>query len=337
MGRDSSFTRLMAFSVKMFNSSNKAPGRFPVEKMMEDFYGSASEPMNRYWHHMDRAWIEAGEYAGCAFGYMRIFTPEVMAQARSLIDEAVASCKTIQEFRRVQLADESLALHELFMKLRRDLAEGRLHHLKRDADQWRASARHLQRRYKEDYCFGTAVTYNYFDLFFAPAYEDMDRIRREYTVYARPIREWKVRPDPEKEAVTSGWHEPDYDDRKWRTTDTAVETWSSLGHHNTMGVMVYRTGLRSPRWPEGKKVYLWLASTDGSARLFVNGTHVPYVNEKGEAQEAFSGYCRPASFEITEAFRPGGPNQVTLICERRFLNELGTGGLLGPAYVYCDR
>ena len=43
-----------------------------------------------------------------------------------------------------------------------------------------------------------------------------------------------------------------------------------------------------------------------------------------------------ASFDITGAARQG-QNQVTILCERTFLNELGTGGLLGPVVVYRDK
>jgi hypothetical protein len=86
---------------------------------------------------------------------------------------------------------------------------------------------------------------------------------------------------------------------------------------------------------------LWLAATDGSAKLWVNGEHVPYAREVQESDgrvltttvDAFSGYAVPASFDITAALRPGR-NQLTLQCVRLTQNELGTGGLLGPVVVY---
>ena len=103
-----------------------------------------------------------------------------------------------------------------------------------------------------------------------------------------------------------------------------------------MGAGWYRADVTLPRAPAGKKVSLWIGATDGSAKVFVNGKHCPYVTSDGETKDAFSGYCTPASFDITDAVREG-ENQVTILCVRTFLNELGTGGLLGPVVVYRER
>ena len=32
-----------------------------------------------------------------------------------------------------------------------------------------------------------------------------------------------------------------------------------------------------------------------------------------------------------------GANQITILCERKWLNELGAGGLMGPVVVYRSR
>jgi hypothetical protein len=43
-----------------------------------------------------------------------------------------------------------------------------------------------------------------------------------------------------------------------------------------------------------------------------------------------NGYCTPFSFDITDAVKPGGENHIAILCTRTAINELGTGGLLGP-------
>ena len=95
--------------------------------------------------------------------------------------------------------------------------------------------------------------------------------------------------------------------------------------------------------PAGKKAFVWIGSTDGSAKLFVNGTHVKYVvpektrwQEKGAVVDAFSGFCQPAMFDVTGAVKRGA-NQITVLCERNWLNELGTGGLMGPVVVCREK
>ena len=75
----------------------------------------------------------------------------------------------------------------------------------------------------------------------------------------------------------------------------------------------------------------------------MNGQHVKYPvpektakNEKGDLIDAFKGYCQPAVFDITAAVKTGD-NQFTILCDRYHLNELGTGGLIGPVVLYREK
>ena len=47
--------------------------------------------------------------------------------------------------------------------------------------------------------------------------------------------------------------------------------------------------------------------------------------------------CQPTAFDVTVAVRPGAENQVTIVGTRTFLNELGTGGLMGPVCFYQEK
>jgi hypothetical protein len=71
--------------------------------------------------------------------------------------------------------------------------------------------------------------------------------------------------------------------------------------------------------------------------VFVNGKPIPYVNEKGESLPEFVGYANPASFDVSQAIKPDSENTIAIIGIRTGLNELGTGGLLGPAYLYREK
>jgi hypothetical protein len=55
-----------------------------------------------------------------------------------------------------------------------------------------------------------------------------------------------------------------------------------------------------------------------------------------KTKDAFDGYCKPALFDITAALQTGD-NQFTILCDRHYLNELGTGGLLGPVVLYREK
>ena len=65
--------------------------------------------------------------------------------------------------------------------------------------------------------------------------------------------------------------------------------------------------------------------------------HRLYVDEKGEKKDSFGGFCQPVSFDITSAVKPGADNQITIIGTHTFINELGTGGLIGPVVLYREK
>ena len=313
------------------------------------FYGGAAEPMRRYWNTMDRAWIDGKEYAGAHHGYLHIFTPEVMRNGRAALTEALAACKTAQEYRRVKLIDDSFTLFELYMAMRQHWAAGQLAGLADEYDIWRSGIRDEVRRYADPvdstYVQGRFGTLSYPDAFIGGAYQDAARMEREYSRLGTPMLEWKWKYNPGPEADSLPWTAPAYDDKEWKTTHVVRDTWSDLGHHNTMtdtsagrsGRMAYRTTVSLAALPAGKKAWLWIGSTDGTAKVFVNGQPIKYVEPKtGEVRDAFAGYCDPAQFDITAAVKPGA-NQITVLCERAWLNELGTGGLMGPVVVYREK
>lgn len=318
-----------------------------IDELHQKFYGRAAQAMARYWTFIDDVWTKTADYSGCGFGYLGRWTPERLAQARGLLNEALAAAQSSVELQRVRMADDSLELFELFMKLRRDQAEGRFVNLARDADYWRLRVNYLGEKYADQYAFTrvpwrpTTVNYSYFSQFYQQTYNDASRIAKDAIILTtQPLRTFRFHSDPDKSGERQGWANSDFDDRDWRTTDVCVDTWSSIGYHAWFKSMWYRTQVTLPPTPataKAKKVYLWLGSTDGSAKIFVNGQHIRYESPKQETLDEFNGYCQPVSFDITAALHPKGPQQIAILCTRTFFNELGTGGLLGPVVVYREK
>ena len=317
------------------------------KELNERFYGSAAAAMTSYWELVDRTWLATPEYSGCGFGHMRRFPPEVIAEWRAAMDAAMVACKTVTEYRRVKLADDSLRLFELFMTLRRDLAEGRWTKLDQRAWKYVGAMGAKADEFSDNYTFGKtgwswggSINTSYFRTFYMHTYEDAARIAnaREFTLLPRkPLREFRYKDDPEGEGDAAGWHKADLDDSGWPTTDVSMQTWSTLGLHPYMGTMWYRTSVKLGKLVEGKRVHLWIGATDGSAKVFVNGKHVSYVDAEGKAADDASGYCKPFSFDVTDAVTASADNQITIKATRTFINELGTGGLLAPVTLYAEK
>ena len=314
-----------------------------IQELNTKLYGQMSKEMTEYWNYIDWVWYGVPEYSGCGFGHMRRWSPERLAKSRELMNKAVAAAKTDQEKSLAAMYSESLSLFELFMELRRDQADGKFAGLDKKAQQYLDRMAAAVEKYKAQYAFSgvgwagkAGVNGNYFAAFYQAPYDDAARIARDFQIVTPTVRQWRYMQDKEKKGEAAGWAKPELDDKAWNTTDVCIDTWSALGMHNYMGSVWYRQNVNVPAQPAGKKAYLWIGSTDGEVKVFVNGKHVPYVGKDGKTADAAGTHCQPVSFDITAALKPGD-NQISLLATRNFLNELGTGGLLAAPIVYREK
>ena len=314
-----------------------------LDELFTRFYGAAEQQMRRYWTLFDDQWTNVHEHSGGGWDYARRFTPEFMKTAREAMHDALQAAATPMEYRRVAMQDAALKQFELWMQMQWDLNEGRLANLGPMSELWMSGHLYLGNEYAKQYAFTKAywspnVAARWFSMFFQPPYLEASRLMKSFVVSPAPMRQWKYAIDKEKQGEAQGWPAPTFDDTDWKTTDIAVERWATLGFPDYFGPVWYRQKLKAPPVPAGKKVFLWVTREDGDVKVWVNGRPIPYVNPKGEVQDEFKGgYGVPVSFDITEALKLGVENQITIRGTRVFINELGTGGLLGPVYLYRER
>jgi hypothetical protein len=313
------------------------------------FYGAASTPMRRYWQVFDDAWVKVPEHSGSGWGHVRRFTPQVMQEARAAMNEALNKAATANEYRRVKMQDESLRQFERFMQLRWNLNSGKLDTLAALSDRWLHRQIDLGDDYEAQFAFNKVrwtpdtISGAYFKSFFENTYRDGARIARDYSVISAPLRQWKYAVDPEKQGEAKLWQTPGFDDAAWKTTDVGEETWSTLGLLDYMGTLWYRQSVIIPSFPADKKVFLWIPSEDGELQIWVNDQPVAVAEVNGSAGNGsgaarkFSGYARPVSFDITAVVKPGRANRISIKATRTAFNELGTGGLLMPPYIYREK
>jgi hypothetical protein len=307
------------------------------------FYGAAEKPMRKYWTLFDDQWTKVDEHTGGGWDYTRRFTPEFMKQVRAAMNEALQAARTPTEYRRVEMHDASLKQFELWMQMLWDLNDGKLAQLGPESEMWIHGSLYLAEKYAPQYAFdktywSPSVGWRWFKFFYEPTYPDATRVAKNFTVISKPLRDWKYVVDKEKTGEAQGVFKMEYSDADWKTTDVGVERWYTLGFPNYFGPVWYRQTVKIPAVPSGKKVFLWLSRSEGTAKVWVNGVHIPYVNDKGEtSDESPAVYGNPLSYDITAAVKPGADNQITIRGTRVFINELGTGGLLGPVYMYREK
>ena len=256
-----------------------------------------------------------------------------MQQARAALDAAAVASRTPVEAARVKLAADCFAHFTDYMTLRHDLTAGKLADLDADAKRWLARRKELRKAYEKNAAFDPfgeiALPDN--------VYPDASRVARDFAVISQPIAPWRFRLDKEKVGERQGWYQANYDDAAWKITDPSTETWADLGLFEYCGSAWYRATVQAPAIPAGKKVYLWISMVDDRCRLYVNGQPVPYITAKGESVPNADGYLTAFSFDITAALHPGAANQITLFTTRTTINEIGTGGLMGPVLLFREK
>lgn len=314
----------------------------PPDEILTDFfntcYGAAAPPMREYWETLDTAWGSTDEHTGCGFGYHLRFPPDVIAKARRALDQALSLSTGEAVRQRLRMTDESFREFELFMKMRRNFLAGDFKGLNQMSLEWMETWTRLNKTYAANYAF-SKYGLTYFKSFFYPAYKAADELAATHNMETTsPMRTWKYEAVAEEDSDPEpDWAQPGYDDAQWKTTDICQETWSGMGLHDHFGSVRYRIEVELPVVQKGKRVALWVSSTDGSCRVMVNGKAVPYVDGDGTSAPFFTGYCQPASFDITAFITSGAKNLIAVTCERTTLNEIGTGGLMGPVIVYQTR
>jgi hypothetical protein len=301
-------------------------------------YGNAAKEMTAYWRYVDRVWVDTPEYSGGPFGQTRRFTHERLAEMRRLLDAAKRAAKTDVERRRIAMPDDSLALFIAKMALRDEFIEGRFAGLDERARAWKKRSTDLGKQYADSFAFGRTPSApdgmyaRYFSSLEEPAYDEGARIAANGKLQ-RVVRSFKWSATKEAHPAV-GPSTPSFDDSAWKTTDVALDSWSSLGLHDWFHSVWYRAKVELTR-PRGSTQHavLWLGGGDGAFRVFVNGREARYTpRTAGPATAVGAGWF---AFDVTQVIADG-ENTLAVLATRDTLDELGVGGLTGPVVLYFE-
>lgn len=309
-----------------------------LSELFVRFYGHAEQAMRAYWEYMDGLWVDTPEHSGSSLSYGRRFTPERMAQARLLMDQALRDCETVPEYQRVELANQSLALFERFMRLRNGLWTGQVQGLSGELEQWKSLAAGLGVLHGQDASFtpvgwarsALTATRAYSERFVEPTLNGAVRISGYAILTRPPITRFRYRFEV---PATEPCEAPSVPDQAWPETDVAKETWATLGRMQYFGTACYRAGV--PVVPErpGEKSYLWVGSYDGSLRAFADGVELVAVDKEFKPTVAADSFAQPQSFALPP-ISARGVMKIAFRGTRTALRELGGGGLTGPVVMY---
>jgi hypothetical protein len=140
---------------------------------------------------------------------------------------------------------------------------------------------------------------------------------------------WQFMLDPLNGGEALGFHKPGMGDRNWTMLRTKSDSWSNQGLRYYKGEAWYRTRFRVPVKYRGRDFRLWFGGIDDKAKVWLNGVALEQL-ARGAAPIG-----RPWEFDATPAVSLGKQNTLVVKISNRAVNELGTGGITGPAMIYA--
>jgi hypothetical protein len=298
-----------------------------LREFMTAAYGPAAVPMARYYAAISDAMANAPYSAGRWFDHTEIFSAELM---ESLDDEL-----TRAQSRAERSGDAGIIDRVHVARLAFDVGDAFLKSLRhwRDLEFADAKTEHnnAAAAFTEAVSHKPVALYplrrNFLNLFNDPVSQAAERSSGGNQIAAMLPDTWSALLDRNDDAETDQVYAADVATDTWRELRTRGGSWSAQGLRYYRGVMWYRTTVTvDPAWAN-RKLTLWLGSLDESARVWVNGHEVPLV--------AGSRVFQPWEFDVTGFLQFDGDDEITLKITNVRLQELGTGGLTGPAFIWA--
>ena len=306
--------------------NHKADADALLRDFYASFFGPAAAPMARHLARLDEAVGKGDFHTGSSYPIPNLYPPALRKQAKADLAEAARLAGEGLYGRRVKLFTEGFAYTEAFI----DMME------KRGANDWKGAKAALDRM---DELKGILTAYkpaminkeyadSYMKRFFRPCTEQgYERAAGTNGVFVAGLDDqWLFQQDPDGLGDSLGWFMPELSGGNWRSIRTSSLSWSDQGLRYYKNDAWYRQSLPiDPKW-KGKKVMIWFGGVDEKARVWVNGKLL------GESPgRAFI----PFEMDASAAIQPGKTNQVTVWVSNKTLNEVGTGGITAPVFLYA--
>jgi hypothetical protein len=305
-----------------------------VDAILKDFadrfFGPAAGPMLRYVTLMDSALRDSPCCTGSSWDMPHFYPASVRTQARMLLTEAkrLAGGKGIYE-QRVRMVTETFDMLEAFVAMMDARVRVDFVTAKAELDRLDAVANTLM-AYKPVPMLsaGRFSTYvSYMNRFYRPCTEQgYKRVTGGNRLVAAARDQWDFLVDPPRVGEAIGLWREEVRGGGWQKLATSSSSWSNQGLRYYKGLAWYRQSVDVPIAVKGQRVFLWCGGVDEKARVWVNGK--PIGISSGAA-------FAPFEMDATEAVRAGGKNVLTFCVANEVVNELGTGGIVAPVFLYA--
>lgn len=298
-----------------------------VDAMLQEFYtlffGPAAEPMGTYIQTMDKRLNDADFHTGGSWDIPLIYD----AATRKIAVESLAKATQLATEEPYASRVKALAGCWHYFELFDRLLATRFTH---DYVASKAALDELLALQIELRAISTNMINTKFDEYMnrfykAPTIQGYERVtgNNKFIAGLNPI--WQFMMDPGNIGTDINLWDHHNTGGSWMTNDSRL-SWSAQGLRYYKGIAWFKQTIDVPQFTKGQKTFLWFSGVDEEATVWVNSKLVG-----ASARGSF----KPFDLDITDAIKPGKTNTVVVRIANEVLNELGTGGIVGPVMIYA--
>jgi hypothetical protein len=306
--------------------NDKADVNVLMNDFCSNFFGPAALPMHKYIDLMDQALYNADYHTGSSWDFPHIYNKQVcnialaaLSQARKLAPAGIYAKRVDMYFKDFNYL---LAFNNM---LEQRLANNYVA-AQKSLDRFDTIGKELISH--DPPLLKPLHVIDYTKRFFrATTEQGYKRVSEGNQMIAGFKKDWEVALDPERIGVAIGLWRRDNKGGNWQKLSSDY-SWGDQGLRYYKGLAWYRQSVSIPANAAGKKSFLWFGGVDEKAQVWVNGK---YIGSSGV------GTFQPFELDATNALKPGEENLFVILITNDKLNELGTGGIMGPVMIWSPK
>ncbi len=295
-----------------------------LKKYCRNAFGKGAPYLEEYYTAITKRQHQAGREAGSYHSFGLIYDEKFVNYAKELFNKAYKSASLDIEKKRILGFRQPVDSLEVFLKFRKAL-------LKYDfitaKDYYEQMLNIYEKYYTMDSNLISKYVKNYLDRFMKRmVYEGVKYSCGNYKVVYRIPDKLKTIFDPFIRGQEMGFGDPKINDSDFIETRTISTNWDAQGlSFYRKGAVWYRIHFEIPKSLTNKPIGLFVGGVDDEVRVWINGKYVGFGR----------GFSVPFTFDLTDNIRYGNDNLLALqVIRRSPVNELGTGGILYPCYIF---
>lgn len=294
-----------------------------IEAFYRNYYGPAGPAMKQYNLILEQAYENTDAYAGSIWSMHLILTPQVRKQLHAALAQAEKAATAAPFSERVNIARYQLNFSDIYFTSRDALNQGRLADAATEVVKHKQNWEEAAAKYPK---FFGKYAWRYFSVYHAKPFEDAGRVAKEGRVIAQLPDELPGVFDPDRLGIEDQWYHTGPVASTWRTLKTGSATISEQGNPFFRGYIWYRHDFKLPAADRAaESIKLWMSSIDDTAHVFLNGEKLGVVAP---------GRLGPGEIDLAPKLNREGNNVLVIAVDNGGITELGTGGLMRPAFLY---